>query len=295
MVRTAHPRRSTVNRPKRRTALGAPDPWRSLERFTAARIGLGRAGGSLPTQPLLEFQLSHARARDAVQRVLDAAALERQLRERGWDVLRLQSAAKDRHVYIQRPDLGRTLSDESKALLGSRPQAPQPYDAAFVIADGLSALAVERHGVPLLCGIVPNLDEAGWRLAPICIAERGRVALGDEIGALLPARLTAMLIGERPGLSSPDSLGVYLTWDPVPGRSNAERNCISNIRPEGLSYAVAAHKLYYLMTEAQRRKLTGVNLKEEAPGSAPSVSGLDPNGGESAGVEVQLRLPSERP
>lgn len=254
-----------MNHPKRRSALGAPDPWRSLERFTAARIGLGRAGGSLPTQPLLEFQLSHAQARDAVQRVLDGAALEQQLREQGWDVLRLQSAAKDRHVYIQRPDLGRILSDESKAVLESRPQAPAPYDAAFVIADGLSALAVERHAAPLLRAIVPKLDEAGWRLAPICIAERGRVAVADEIGALLPARLTALLIGERPGLSSPDSLGIYVTWDPTPGRSNAERNCISNIRSEGLSYTLASHKLFYLITEAQRRKLTGVNLKEEAP------------------------------
>lgn len=265
MVRSVHRWRSTVNQPEQRTALGAPDPWRSLERFTAARIGLGRVGGSLPTQPLLEFQLSHARARDAVQRVLDAAALERQLREQGWDVLRLQSAAKDRHVYIQRPDLGRILSDESKGLLESRPHAPEPFDAAFVIADGLSALAAERHATPLLRAIVPRLDEAGWRLAPVCVAERGRVALGDEIGARLPARLSAMLIGERPGLSSPDSLGVYLTWDPSPGRSNAERNCISNIRPEGLSYALAAHKLHYLMTEAQRRKLTGVSLKEAAP------------------------------
>jgi ethanolamine ammonia-lyase small subunit len=264
-VRAAHRRRSTVNHPKRRTALGAPDPWRSLERFTAARIGLGRAGGSLPTQPLLEFQLSHSQARDAVQRVLDGDALEQQLRERGWDVLRLHSAAKDRHVYIQRPDLGRILSDESKAALELRPRAAVPYDTAFVVADGLSALAVERHAAPLLCAILPKLDEAGWRLAPICIVERGRVAVGDEIGALLPARLTAMLIGERPGLSSPDSLGVYLTWDPMPGRGNAERNCISNIRTEGLSYALAAHKLLYLITEAQRRKLTGVNLKEEAP------------------------------
>ena len=264
MVRAAPLRRSTVNHPKRR-ALGAPDPWRSLERFTAARIGLGRAGGSLPTRALLEFQLSRSQARDAVQRVLDCAALERQLHERGWEVCRLQSAAKDRHVYIQRPDLGRILSDESKAVLESRPRAAVSYDVAFVIADGLSALAVERHAAALLRAIVPKLHEAGWRLAPICIVERGRVAVGDEIGALLPARLTALLIGERPGLSSPDSLGVYLTWDPMPGRSNAERNCISNIRTEGLSYAFAAHKLFYLIAEAQRRKLTGVNLKEEAP------------------------------
>jgi len=243
----------------------APDPWRFLERFTAARIGLGRAGGSLPTGALLEFQLAHARARDAVHRALDAAALERELRENDWEVLRLHSAARDRTAYIQRPDLGRILSDASRIALESRPQPPAPFDVAFVVADGLSALAVERHAVPLLREIVPPLADAAWRLAPICVIEQGRVAVGDEIGALLPARLTAMLIGERPGLSSPDSLGVYLTWDPIPGRTNAERNCLSNVRPEGLGYAPAAHKLRFLMTEARRRQLTGVALKEEAP------------------------------
>jgi ethanolamine ammonia-lyase small subunit len=241
-----------------------------LKRFTAARIGLGRAGGSIPTTPLLEFQLSHARARDAVHRALDAHALARQLRDRGWETLQLHSAAQDRGTFIQRPDLGRILNDEARAVLEARPRPPASYDAAFVVADGLSAVAVERHAVALLEHIWPQLVASGWRLAPVCIVEQGRVAIGDEIGALLSARLTALLIGERPGLSSPDSLGVYLTWDPLPGRSNAERNCISNIRPEGLSYATATHKLLYLMTEARRRKLTGVDLKEEAPG-LPSV------------------------
>lgn len=246
--------------------IGGPDPWAALKRYTPARIGLGRAGGSIPTAPLLEFQLAHARARDAVHARLDANALAQQLRGRGREVLCLHSGANDRSKYLQRPDLGRILSDEARAALEARPQPPAPYEAAFVIADGLSARAVQRHAVSLLEHTWPKLEEAGWRIAPLVIVEQGRVAIGDEIGALLPARLTAMLIGERPGLSSPDSLGVYLTWDPLPGRSNAERNCISNIGPEGLGYGLAAHKLLYLMTEARRRKLTGVALKEEAPG-----------------------------
>jgi ethanolamine ammonia-lyase small subunit len=143
--------------------------------------------------------------------------------------------------------------------------AGDAFDAVFVVADGLSALACERHAPALLERVAPKLADANWRVAPICLVRQGRVAVGDEIGALLPAAMTVMLIGERPGLSSPDSLGVYLTWDPVPGRSNAQRNCISNVRPEGLSYAAAAHKLFYLMTEARRRKLSGVHLKEDAP------------------------------
>jgi ethanolamine ammonia-lyase small subunit len=240
-----------------------PDPWHGLRAFTAARIALGRSGGSLPTRPLLEFQLAHARARDAVARDLDVDALERALRDRGWDVLRLSSAAGDRGTFVQRPDLGRILSDDSKATLGSRPQAR--HDAVLMIADGLSAMASERHALPLLDAVRPLLAGAGWRVAPVCIVRQGRVAIGDEIGTLAAADLSVMLIGERPGLSAPDSLSVYLTWDPVPGRSNAERNCISNIRPEGLAYAPAAHKLFHLMTAARGRRLTGVDLKEDAP------------------------------
>ena len=244
------------------------DPWRDLTRFTAARIALGRAGGSVPTGPLLEFQLAHARARDAVQRDLDVASLEADLRAAGHDVLRLESAAFDRKAYLQRPDLGRILSAGSKALLEGRAAPLQAVDAAFVIADGLSALAVERHAVRLLEQVMPALDRERWRIAPVSLVTQGRVAIADEIGALLPARLTAILIGERPGLSAADSLGVYLTWDPVPGRSNAERNCISNIRPEGLGYAQAAHTLVYLMSEARRRRLSGIALKNDAPALA---------------------------
>jgi ethanolamine ammonia-lyase small subunit len=257
--------------PKPVAAPGRHDPWRELTRFTAARIGLGRAGGSIPTGPLLEFQLAHARARDAVQRDLDPVPLVAALRQAGREVLPLQSAAASRNEYLQRPDLGRILSAASKALLEARIAPPQAFDAAFVIADGLSALAVEHHAAALLDHVMPALERAGWRIAPVAIVAHGRVAIGDEIGALLPARLTAMLIGERPGLSAADSLGVYLTWDPVPGRTNAERNCISNIRPEGLGYAQAAHTLHYLMSEARRRRVSGIALKEQAPalGAAP--------------------------
>jgi ethanolamine ammonia-lyase small subunit len=247
----------------------AADPWRALQRYTAARIGLGRAGGSLPTAPLLQFQLAHARARDAVQAALDAATLAKALESAGAEVLVLDSAAPDRRAYVQRPDLGRILSEASKVALAARPPRAQPYDAAIVVADGLSARAVEAHAVPLIGHVAPRLLDAGWSLAPICVVRQGRVAVADEIGALLPARLSVMLIGERPGLSSPDSLGVYLTWEPLPGRSNAQRNCISNVRPpEGLSYPAAAHRLWFLMTEARRRRLSGVDLKEDAPALA---------------------------
>ncbi len=245
---------------------GIPDPWNILGKFTAARIGLGRAGGSVPTRPLLAFQLSHARARDAVHHALDVEAMAARLQATGREVLTLSSAARDRATFIARPDLGRILGASSKAALESRPAPAEPFDVAFVVADGLSAMAVEAHAVAFLDTILPRLDADDWRIAPLTIVEQGRVAVADEVGALLHARLTVILIGERPGLSSPDSLGLYLTWDPLPGRSNAERNCISNIRPpEGLSYALAAHKLHFLMTESRRRKLSGVDLKEDAP------------------------------
>jgi ethanolamine ammonia-lyase small subunit len=229
-----------------------------LRDYTSARVELGRAGCSLPTRALLEFQLAHAKARDAVHLPLAVTSLALELQQRGLSSIALASAARDRDEYLKRPDLGRRLSDDSRerlALLRAK------YDAAFVIADGLSALAVHRHAVPLLDLLLRDLD---WRIAPVAIAEQGRVAIGDEIGELLGARMVVVLIGERPGLSSPDSLGVYLTWQPRPGRTDAERNCISNIRAEGLSYAAAAYKLLFLMNESQRLKLSGVRLKENA-------------------------------
>ncbi|MDR3698411.1 MAG: ethanolamine ammonia-lyase subunit EutC [Candidatus Sulfopaludibacter sp.] len=220
-----------------------------LKRFTPARVALGRSGHSLPTAELLRFQLDHARARDAVYEELDAASLR-------LPHLLLHSAAPDRATYLRRPDLGRKLNADSRALL-----VPGDYDAALVIADGLSAPAVHHHAAPLLEALLPLLE--GWRLSPSSVVLQGRVAIGDEIGEALGARQVAVLIGERPGLTSPDSLGIYLTWDPRPGRNDAERNCISNVRTEGISYSLAARKLHFLMEQARVRQLTGVELKED--------------------------------
>ena len=224
-----------------------------LRSFTPARVGLGRTGHSVPTAELLRFQLDHARARDAVWEELDAGSL-------GLTHVLVRSAAADRRTYLRHPDLGRVLSAESRERLKKG-----AFDAAIVLADGLSAAAIQRHAAQLLAELEPRLAKEGWRLAPLTVALQGRVAIGDEIGERLGARMVAVFIGERPGLSSPDSLGVYLTWDPRPGRNDAERNCISNIRTEGLSYRAAAHTLHFLMREARVRKLTGVELKEDAP------------------------------
>ncbi|HEX6827836.1 MAG TPA: ethanolamine ammonia-lyase subunit EutC, partial [Burkholderiales bacterium] len=188
------------------------NPWRVLRQFTTARIALGRAGGSLPTAPMLEFQLAHARARDAVHLPFDAAAIAAGLAKVGLESLRVRSAAPGRESYLQRPDLGRRLDPSSRALLRPCAESPgQDIDAAFVIADGLSALAVHCHAVAVLALAHAALVERGWRLAPVVIAEQARVALGDEIGELLRAGQVAILIGERPGLSAADSLGIYLT------------------------------------------------------------------------------------
>jgi len=229
-----------------------------LRDFTTARVDLGRAGHSLPARELLDFQLAHARARDAVHSPLDVRSLVVELKQKGIEPVTVASGARDRGEYLHRPDLGRRLNAESRDRLAA---LRSDYDCAFVIADGLSALAVHRHAGALLEAVLAQLD---WRVAPVAIVEQGRVAIGDEIGELLGAKLVVVLIGERPGLSSPDSLGVYLTWQPRPGRTDAERNCISNIRAEGLSYAAAAHKLLFLMNESRRLKLSGVRLKEDA-------------------------------
>jgi ethanolamine ammonia-lyase small subunit len=223
-----------------------------LRSFTPARVALGRTGHSLPTTEFLRFQWDHARARDAVWEQLDPGSL-------GVPHILLHSAAADRRTYLRRPDLGRTLSADSRLRLqrGS-------YDAAIVLADGLSAAAVQRHAAPLLREMAPGWAEEAWRLAPLTVVLQGRVAIGDEIGELLGAQMVAVFIGERPGLSSPDSLGVYLTWDPRPGRTDAERNCISNIRAEGLSYQQAAAQLALYLLESRRRRLTGVALKVES-------------------------------
>ncbi len=241
-------------------ALVIPNPWQELRRFTAARIALGRVGASLPTDEVLKFGLAHAQARDAVHLPLDVPLLESDLRRAGFATTRVMSGATDRASYLLRPDLGRSLTSDAEARLRA---LGQTVEVVFVLGDGLSAIAIQRHAVPLLVALRPAFHPA-WRIAPIVIATQARVALGDAIGECLTAQLMVMLIGERPGLSSPDSLGVYMTYQPRQGRNDAERNCLSNIRPEGLGYAEAAHKLAWLMHEALQRKLTGVGLKDDS-------------------------------
>lgn len=247
---------SEIAQPARAPALAA-----RLRELTPARVALGRTGVSQQTRDLLAFQRCHAQARDAVHAELQAAAVAKAVSEvTGGEALRLHSAAADRACYLQRPDLGRTLDETGRTRLAALQAGA--FDLALVIADGLSALAVERHAVPLLAELLPLLK--GWRLAPACVVGQGRVAIGDEIGLALRAELAVVLIGERPGLSSPDSLGAYITWQPRPGRTDAERNCISNIRAEGLSYKEAAVQLASILIEARRRNLTGVALKVES-------------------------------
>ncbi|MCF5710458.1 ethanolamine ammonia-lyase subunit EutC [Pseudomonas syringae] len=242
-----------------------PNPWLELRRLTSARIALGRTGTSLPTSAQLDFQFAHAQARDAVHLAFDHAGISAQLAEKGRDTLLLHSAAADRDSYLQRPDLGRRLDEESSKHLREYATAhPGGLDLAVVVADGLSALAVHRHAVPFLERLEEQAQAQGWTLSPVILVEQGRVAIADEIGELLGAKMVVILIGERPGLSSPDSLGLYFTYAPKVGLNDAHRNCISNVRLEGLSYGMAAHRLLYLMREACRRQVSGVKLKDEA-------------------------------
>ncbi|MGC4398068.1 ethanolamine ammonia-lyase subunit EutC [Hydrogenophaga sp. T2] len=238
----------------------APDPWVALRRHTPARIALGRAGDSLPTDELLRFSAAHARARDAVHVPLDVDALCAALAGAGWAPLRVASQAPTREDYLRRPDRGRRLRPEDLQAL--RDAATGPADLAVVLGDGLSALATAQHALPVLQALRDALAPAGLRWAPPVVATQARVALGDEIGAALQARLVLVLLGERPGLSAADSLGAYLTHAPRVGRTDAERNCVSNIRPEGLAPAAAAQRLAWLVQHALRRGLTGVGLKD---------------------------------
>ncbi|EIJ47732.1 ethanolamine ammonia-lyase small subunit [Herbaspirillum sp. GW103] len=253
------------------------NPWEALRRFTAARIALGRSGVSLPTAPQLAFQLAHAQARDAVHLPLDVAGLKDQLQQQGICAAQaipdVRSAAADRLMYLQRPDFGRKLSESSRQQLlerfGTAPQ--RRFDVGFVIADGLSALAIVRNAAPFLAQVMQRIASEGWSMAPPVIVQQGRVAVADEIGELLGVKLVVILIGERPGLSSPDSMGLYLTWMPSRGLTDASRNCISNVRPEGLPYAEAAYKLHYLMAQAHERGLSGVALKDETASAAEEL------------------------
>jgi ethanolamine ammonia-lyase small subunit len=237
-----------------------PDLWASLRAFTAARIALGRTGISVPLREALAFKLAHAHARDAVYSVLDTERLLSELATLGLPVHQVSSQAQNRQEYLQRPDHGRQLAGASKATLA----ADTDCDITIVLADGLSATAINAHAVPLLRLLLPELRAMGLRLGPLVLAEQARVALGDEIGHLLRAQLVLVLIGERPGLSAPDSLGAYFTYGPCPGLTDEARNCVSNIRPAGLPYAAAAAKLGWLLREALRRQLSGVALKDQA-------------------------------
>jgi ethanolamine ammonia-lyase small subunit len=255
--------------------ISTPNPWQALRQLTAARIALGHTGVSQPTSAQLDFQMAHAHARDAVHLALDADALARAI-ESAWPeagpCLTLHSAAANRNVYLQRPDLGRRLDAPSHAALaahGGLAAGELPYDVAFVVADGLSALAVAQNAAPFLQALRARLLAARWSVAPPAIVLQGRVAVGDEVGELLGANIVVVLIGERPGLSSPDSMGLYVTWAPRVGLTDECRNCISNVRPAGLGYEDAAGRLHYLLAEARRRQLTGVGLKDETGDTVP--------------------------
>jgi len=237
------------------------DIWSDLRRFTAARIGLRRAGASLATRDMLDFQLAHARARDAVHAPLDAAKLTADLSALGVPVISIASAVADRQTYLMRPDLGRRLAAGAQPILARH---RGDYDVVFVVADGLSALAVQRHAAPLLAPVLAALQTEGWKVAPPVLVRHGRVAIGDVIANGLSAACVAVLIGERPGLSAPDSMGAYLTWRPDARTTDAGRNCISNIRPEGIDYATAAFRLTHLLRAMRAGGVSGVALKDES-------------------------------
>jgi ethanolamine ammonia-lyase small subunit len=240
-----------------------PDPWNTLRSATAARIALGRAGGSLPTHEWLRFKSAHAAAREAVHYEFDADKLAGEIAALGVTTVVVDSAAHDRATFLQRPDLGRRLDERSRFALQEFSEPSSRRDLAVVVSDGLSALAVHRQVPPLLKLLLSRLSADDWHVDPIVVARFGRVALQDEIGHVLGAQLALMLIGERPGLGSPDSLGAYLVFAPRRGNTDANRNCVSNIRPEGLPCSAAAETLHYLLNEARRRQLSGVQLKDQ--------------------------------
>jgi ethanolamine ammonia-lyase small subunit len=234
-----------------------------LRTLTPARVALTRTGSSIATHDALDFTLAHAQARDAVHAALSIPSLLSDLRQHGLNPITVKSAAPDRTTYLRRPDLGRQLSEASATELTTHATPENRHTVAIILADGLSALAVDRHAIPLLDALLPLL-EPHFKLTPIIIAEQARVAIGDQIGKILHASLSIVLIGERPGLSSPDSLGAYITWNPQPGRTDAERNCISNIHAQALDYPTAANRIAFLCKEAHRLQLTGTTIKEEA-------------------------------
>lgn len=249
--------------------------WLNLRRFTEARIGLGRAGSALPIREVLRFAMAHAQARDAVTTPIDWAPIEATLGSAALSTIRVESAAPDRDTYLRRPDLGRRLSASSRQQLADA--AGGSPDLLILVADGLSSTGVAANAIEVIKRLLPFVRQNGWSLAPVVLASQGRVALGDDAGEVLGARAVLVLIGERPGLSSPDSLGAYLTFAPRVGRKDGERNCVSNIRAGGLGADEAAFKINWLLREAFRRGLTGVALKDE------SVFQLDDAGASARG------------
>jgi ethanolamine ammonia-lyase small subunit len=239
-----------------------PDAWVGLKQFTRARIALGRTGGSWQTETLLDFRLAHARARDAVCQTFDPDSLARQIRELGHETAQLSTAAQTRALFLQRPDLGRVLSMESEQFLPQQSTEWSGRDLAIVVSDGLSALAAERQIVPTLAELRSRLAGAGWTLCPIFVVPFARVKLQDQIGSMLRTRQTLMLLGERPGLGSPDSLGAYFTYQPGLEKTDADRTCVSNIRPEGLRPDLAGERLARLLMESVRQQCSGIGLKE---------------------------------
>lgn len=238
------------------------DEWARLRSYTAARIGLGRVGAALPTREVLKFAMAHAQARDAVRTPMEWSGVEQGLASLGVTTLQVASQATDRDTYLRRPDLGRRLDPRSRVVLRSL-AATQP-ELLLLVGDGLSSTAVAVNAVSTIAALLPMIHAQQWRLAPVLLASQARVALGDDAGEILQPRAVLTLIGERPGLSSPDSLGAYLTWEPRIGRKDSERNCISNIRSGGLSADEAAFRIGWLLRECFRRRLTGVALKDES-------------------------------
>jgi len=239
------------------------DVWNSLRRYTPARIALGRAGGSLPTAEVLEFAWAHAEARDAVKMELDVERLALAIEKLGVKCLQLESAAGDRETYVRRPDLGRKLSDRSREVLRELNPPTASFDVVLIVADGLSAVAAQEQSVKVLEKLLPMLEASRMSVAPICVVKNGRVAIEDEIGELFKAKAAVILLGERPGLGTADSLGAYIVYQPGVRKTDAERNCVSNIREAGLRADAAAETIHYLLSEALRRKMSGVMLKDE--------------------------------
>ncbi len=269
------------------------DPWVVLRRYTQARIALGRAGSGLPTAALLEFQLAHARARDAVHLPWDLGSYAAEIRRLGVETVLIETAVGDRAEYLRRPDLGRKLTEPSRARLAGR---AAPMDVVLIVTNGLSSTAVERHGLPLLRAVLEDLRARHLSIGPVVLAQDGRVALSDAVGEILGAGAAVMIVGERPGLSAADSLGIYLTYGPRPGRTDADRNCISNVRPpEGLGYEAAAATLGHLTAEALSRRISGVALKDRGaarlPEGPPRGSAPDPN---AAVQEKQAPAPQDQ-